>query len=142
MADARPVFRLALVSRPISVVLQSEVAAALEFRPALDLVAPHFVDGIADQLHDIKLVEGDLGLGEVLAHASDLGAAHVDADLLYARCVGVVTVDPVRKLGDRVSAATGMRMTSVMASVSNSSVKPEPERTTAPRPSAHRIWST
>ena len=79
-----------LASRQLGIVLQPEIAAGLEFRPALGLVAPHFVDGIADQRHDMKLVEGDLGLGEVLAHASDVGAAHVDADLLCARCVGVV----------------------------------------------------
>ena len=94
-----------LASRQIGVVHQPEVAAALEFWPALGLVAPHFIDGITDQLHDMKLVEGDLGLGEVLAHASDVGTAHIDADLLYARCVRVVIVDSVGEPGYRVGAA-------------------------------------
>ncbi len=72
---------------------------------ALRLGAAHLVDGLADQLHDVELVEGDLGFGQVLGDASDVGTAHVDADFLDAAGVAVVRFEIIGEVGDRVGVA-------------------------------------
>ena len=56
-------------------VLEPEVATALELRSILALGAPDLVDGIVDELDGVELVEGDLGFGEVVVDALDEGAA-------------------------------------------------------------------
>jgi hypothetical protein len=115
MAQARPVLRLPLASevrsaslrrRQVRVVLEPEIAATLEFRAAFHFRASHLVDGLADQLHDVELVESDLGLGQVLGDASDVGTAHVDADLLDVAGVGVVRVDMICELRNGAGAAS------------------------------------
>ena len=71
-----------LLGRQVALVLQPQIARSLEFGTALALGASNLVDGLADQLHDVELVEGDLGPGEVFADALDEGGAHVDAHLV------------------------------------------------------------
>ena len=82
--------------------LEPEIAAALELRPALALGAADLVDGVVDELHRVELVEGDLGLGEVVGDALDEGGAHVDADLLDAARHRRCGRRHVGELGDRV----------------------------------------
>ena len=49
-----------------ALVLQPEVAAALEAGGGLRLLAADLVDGLVDQLDDVELVEGDRRPGQVL----------------------------------------------------------------------------
>jgi hypothetical protein len=67
--------------------------------------AAHLVDGVADQLHHIKAVEGDLGLGEVLGYTSDEGRAHVDTRLLDARGISAAVFEMIGELAYGVGAA-------------------------------------
>ncbi len=132
MAHARPVFEVrlgeavaldGLLCRQRGVVLEPEIAAALEFWPALHFGAAHLVDGVAgDQLHDVEAVEGDLGFREVFGDARDVGGAHVDADLLDAAGVRVVLVDMVRELLDRLGATAFGNVDDAGASMSTNSV--------------------
>ena len=59
-------------------VLEPEIAAALELGPIFTLGSPNLVDGVVDELDGMELVERDLGFGQVVADALDEGAAHVD----------------------------------------------------------------
>ena len=62
----------------------------------------NLVDGAADELHDMELVEGDLGLRQVLGDALDAGAAHIDADFLDPGGIGVGGVDVIGERGNGV----------------------------------------
>ena len=80
----------AALGRQRRLVAEPEIAAALELRPALALGAADLVDGVVDELDGVELVEGDLGLGEVVGDALDEGGAHVDAHLLDVAGIAVV----------------------------------------------------
>jgi hypothetical protein len=56
----------ALLGGEMPLVLEPEIATALELRSILALGAPDLVDGVVDELDGVELVEGDLGFGEVV----------------------------------------------------------------------------
>jgi hypothetical protein len=66
------------------------------------LASAHLVDGVVDELDGVELVEGDLGLGEVVIDPLDEGRTHVDADLLDAGGITVVGFEVVGELGNGV----------------------------------------
>jgi hypothetical protein len=47
----------------------------------LPLQAADFVDGIVDETDNVELVEGQGGVGQMIANAFDEGLGHVGADL-------------------------------------------------------------
>src|SRR5437763_10950756 len=61
-----------------------EAIAILEQGPAQPFEAgvgalfepPHLVDGVGGMGHDVELVEGDAGIGQMLPHAFDEGGRH------------------------------------------------------------------
>ncbi len=63
-------------------ILQQHPALALEARVELLLDAAHLVDGLRGMGDDVELVEGDLGIGQMLADSADEGRGHVDTDRL------------------------------------------------------------
>jgi hypothetical protein len=66
---------------PGVLVLQPQVAGALEFGGGLRLLAADLVDGLVDQLDDVKRVEGDVGPGQGLGDPGAVAGGHVDADV-------------------------------------------------------------
>jgi hypothetical protein len=84
---------------PGALVLQPEVAAALEAGGGLRLLAADLVDGLVDQLDDVELVEGDRRPGQVLGDAGAVAGGHIDADVLDvlgAAAVGFEVVGELR----------------------------------------------
>src|SRR5512145_1720267 len=87
-----------LAGGEMRLVLEPEIAGALELGALLALGAAHLVEGVVDELDGVELVEGDLGLGEVVGDALDEGGAHVDAHLLDAGGIAVVSFEIVGEL--------------------------------------------
>ena len=61
-------------------ILEQHPAQALEAGIGFLFEAAGFIDGGRGMSDDVELVEGDTGIGQMLAHALDEGRRHVDAD--------------------------------------------------------------
>jgi len=72
---------LFLTGREVVGVLEPDIAGAGEFRMELTFQAPDLIDGFVDEADDVELVEGEGGVGQMIAHAFDEGLRHVGADL-------------------------------------------------------------
>jgi len=73
---------LLLVGREVRGVLEPDVPGLLQLGPFLGLLPPDCINSLAEDLHDMKPVEGEMGIGEVLSKAQDVGRGHVQAGLL------------------------------------------------------------
>jgi len=62
-------------------VLQPNVAGLLQFRALILLLATHFVYSLVDDLHDVKLVKSQMGIGKIVGYAFDEGWRHVTTKL-------------------------------------------------------------
>ena len=69
-----------LAGAPVLLVLQPQVAAALEAGGGFGLLAADLVDGLVDQLDHVELIEGDRGPRQVLSDPGAIAGGHVDAD--------------------------------------------------------------
>lgn len=69
-----------LPRRPVLLVLQPQVAAALEAGIGLDLLAAHGIDGLVEQLDDVEFIEGDFGPGQMRRDSCPVAGRHIDAD--------------------------------------------------------------
>ncbi len=63
--------------------LMPDITAALEQGHLPGLFAADLIDGLVDQLDDVKLIEGHLGPGKVRCNAGSEAGGHVDADVAY-----------------------------------------------------------
>src|SRR5258706_9245043 len=86
----------------MALVLEPEIATSLELGAGLAFGTTDLVDGVVDELDRMELVEGDLGLGEVVVDALDEDGAHVDADFFDARWIAVVGFKVVSELGNGI----------------------------------------
>jgi hypothetical protein len=68
------------IRRQIRPIMQQLPAQSLEARIGALLDAAGLIDGGIGMSDDVELVEGDLGVGQVLGYAADKGRRHVDGD--------------------------------------------------------------
>jgi hypothetical protein len=95
----------ALLGCQVRRILGPDVARAFQLGACLHLGAADLVDDIADQLHDVEAVEGDLGLGQVLGGARDEGRAHVDRGPLDAGGIAAARFEMIGKLPNSAGAS-------------------------------------
>ena len=91
--------------REARAILQERPAQALERGVALLLDAPGAIHGVVGAPDDMKLVEGDPGVGQMLGTAFDEGGRHVDADGLDLCRGGAAAFDLAGELTERLGAA-------------------------------------
>ena len=73
---------MALCGGECGAILQQHPALALEVRVEFVLDAAHLVDGLGGMDDDVEFVEGDRGIGQMLADSADEGRGDVDTDSL------------------------------------------------------------
>ena len=105
---------LAQVFQPLALVLlqvfrvgQPEIAAASQECFVFLFFAPHPIDGIADDLHDMEAVEGDISVGKVGFHPLDEGGRQVAADIAHLVRIAVVGLEVLGEGGNGATVLAG-----------------------------------
>ena len=102
----QPRERLPFLLRQTIDVLQEDVAPALDLEVVPRLLAPHLVDGLVGEFDDVKFVERDLGVGEVLFDPGLECSPHVDAGVGHRFAPAAMRLEEIREFlhGRRVLA--------------------------------------
>ncbi|HOG91835.1 MAG TPA: hypothetical protein PLV50_14930, partial [Smithella sp.] len=65
----------------ISRILQPEIPGSFQLRAILLLLAPHFINGLIEDLQNMELVKGQVGFRKVILYALDESRRHIAANL-------------------------------------------------------------
>jgi len=89
-----------LVGGEVGEIFEPEIAGAGEFRMEFPFQAADFIDGVVDETDDVELVEGEVGIGQMISDAIDKGLGHVGADLGNGLRISLMGAEVLGKVGD------------------------------------------
>ena len=88
-----------LAVTPSVLVLEPDAACTPQLRGPFDFLATNFVNRLVDELHDVKLIEGDRHSGQMLTHASLVACRPIHTDRADVLGTGAMSLECIGKLG-------------------------------------------
>lgn len=89
-----------MVGGEVGEIFEPEIAGAGEFRMEFPFQAADLIDGVVDETDHVELVEGEGGVGQMIANAFDESLGHVGADLGNRLWISLMGAEVLSEGGD------------------------------------------